>query len=98
MFDQVVAPRTEKLLYCQRVLENELLTITASELQQLRKACTRLKAGEGDAKDVESLLDRCIELRLSMVRVAVKAQHLDSPYPISAYPLSNTPQMEASYV
>jgi len=71
MFDQVVAPRTEKLLYCQKVLENELLTITAGELQQLRKACTHLKAGQGDAKDVEALLNRCIELRLGMVRVAV---------------------------
>ena len=71
MVDQVVAPRTEKLLYCQKVLENELLTITAGELQQLRRACTRLKAGQGDDRDVESLLDRCIELRLGMVRVAV---------------------------
>ena len=70
MFDQVVAPREEKLLCCQKVLENDL-PITLRELQQLRRACTRLKAGQGDDRDVESLLDRCIELRLGMVRVAV---------------------------
>ena len=68
MLKNIISPRAEKLLYCEKVLEKELLTITSGELKQLRRAYTRLKAGQGDARDVESLLDRCIELRLGMVR------------------------------
>ena len=70
MLENIIASRSEKLLYCKKVLENDL-PIMLRELQQLRRACTRLQAGQGDDRDVESLLDRCIELRLGMVRVAV---------------------------